>query len=149
MIRLNIEAENIDDLYSLLARMLSASASVAADAPAENKAEEKAKPAAKKAPGKAATASQEAASPASAEQPAAAAEPEPKKVEGVVDNGPVTRDTVKVKAQSYGMPTAGGPQALKELFVKHGSPNGGWMGVPDESLTALNAELDQLLTPTA
>lgn len=55
----------------------------------------------------------------------------------------VSRETVQPKCVSFGQKA--GPQVLKELFVKHGSPQGNWTGVPEENLPALDAELDALL----
>lgn len=60
-----------------------------------------------------------------------------------------SRDDIAKKAVTYGQPGKGGPAALKELFVQHGSANGKWSEVPDDRLAEINVRLDELLAPAA
>lgn len=55
----------------------------------------------------------------------------------------VTRESLAPKCTTFS--SKAGTVALQELFRKHGSATGKWSGVPDESLPALNVELDELL----
>ncbi|MFL6728083.1 MAG: hypothetical protein ACJ8FS_16450 [Sphingomicrobium sp.] len=121
MIELRITGENASDLVSQLASVAQLLTSTGAVTEAKS---------AGRGRGKTAPVEPEAAG---------AAQADPAAVSGATP----TRDEIATKCTLFS--SKGGTQALKELFIEAGSPEGKWSKVPDENLPALNARLDELL----
>ena len=134
MIRIEIQGETADVVQAEMRKLLGGTAPIAASAPPASATKETES----KAPAKR---GKSAAAPAET----APAEPAAQTTSDTdVPSDPAElRKFVEPKCLAFS--TKGGAQALKELFIEHGSAEGKWTKVPDENLPALNARLDELL----